>query len=69
MNLPELVAEVQRATHLGEEEIVQMVRSAWPAHREFTPTQAALVVNSIQRNAHQAMQPRTLSDEQIWGRR
>lgn len=69
MKLIELIAEVQEKTHLGEIEILTIVVEAWPGHNDFTPTQAALVVNSIQRNAHQAMQPRTLSDEQLWGRR
>ena len=78
MNLLELVAEVQQATHLGEEEIVAIVREAWPAHTQFTPTQAALVVNSVERQRRrfsdytifpgEKEEPRTITDEQLWGK-
>lgn len=74
MNLLELVAEVQQATHLGEEEIVAIVREAWPAHTQFTPTQAALVVNSIVRHRNSLNcrcgepTPRTISEDQLWGK-
>lgn len=77
MNLLELVAEVQQATHLGEEEIVAIVREAWPAHTQFTPTQASLVVNSVERQRRrfsdssrpgEKEEPRTITDEQLWGK-
>ena len=78
MNLFELVTEVQQATHFGEEEIVRMVRNAWPGHSQFTPTQAALVINSVERQQRrlsdytvfpgEKAEPKTLTDEQLWGK-
>jgi hypothetical protein len=49
MTLFDLIEEAQEKTHAGELEILALVRAAWPAHEQFTPTQAALVVNHIQR--------------------
>lgn len=49
MTLAELVAEAERETLWTPGAIRALVRSAWPAHTVFTPTQAALVVNHIQR--------------------
>ncbi len=49
MTLLDLIDEVEERTHFGKLEILEKVREAWPLHTEFTPTQCALVVNSIQR--------------------
>lgn len=53
MTLLDLIAEVQEKTHIGELEILDKVRRAWPAHTHFTPTQVALAINSIQRKEKQ----------------
>ena len=78
MNLRELISAVQERTHLGEAEIQAIVRAAWPVHVEFTHTQAALVVNSILRRGAalrnysvvptESGHPRTITDEQLWGK-
>jgi len=49
MTLLEVIQEVQEKTHLGELEILDRVKRAWPNRQQFTPTQAALVVRAIQR--------------------
>ena len=69
MTLPELVIQVNEKVHLGELEILEIVRQAWPNHREFTPTQAALVINSIQTAiASRSFKTRTLNEGEIWGK-
>jgi hypothetical protein len=77
MTLFDLVDEVQEKTHLGELEILDRVLRAWPIHQQFTPTQAALMVRAIQREAPVASdytiwpveptQPQTIAEEQLWG--
>jgi hypothetical protein len=66
MTLFDLVEEVQEKTHLGEMEILDRVRRAWPGLQKFTPTQAALMANAIK---HDREQPflRAVTDEQLWG--
>ena len=48
MNLIELIDEIQAATHSGELEILDRVRKAWPAQKQFTPTQCALMIRAIE---------------------
>lgn len=72
MNLQELVTAVNARTCVAESLIEDMVRLAWPNHREFTPTQAALVVHAILRGSNEPAAvpsegPRTVTDEQLWG--
>ena len=73
MNLQELVTAVNARTCVAESLIEDIVRLAWPNHKEFTPTQAALVVHRIlqTRNEPTAVPnegPRTITDEQLWGK-
>ena len=49
MTLLEFVREVEEKTHLGEMEILELVRRNWPRHTMFNQTQAALLVQHIER--------------------
>ena len=49
MNLYELVKEVNEKTHLGEMEILELVRRNWNRTSEFSTTQAKLLVRLIEK--------------------
>lgn len=63
MTIFDLIQEAQEKTHVGELEILALVRESWPTLDSFTPTQAALVIAHIQRKP----ETRTLTKSQIWG--
>jgi hypothetical protein len=47
MTLLDLCTEVNEKTHLGELEVLELVRRNWPGRMEFTPTQCRLVVQLV----------------------
>ena len=66
MTLAGLIQHVRERTGAADADILHIVRVAWPSHFQFTETQAALVVNSIVHNRRR--QPKTLTEEQLWGK-
>jgi hypothetical protein len=52
MTLAELIQEVQEKTHAGEIEILEIACTNWPHRKEFTPTQARLLTQLIDRQMH-----------------
>lgn len=83
MKLAGLIQHVREHTGLADAEILEIVRVAWPTLYEFTETQAALVVNSVLRRRRapdpgainytiwpaERQEPRTITDEQLWGKK
>lgn len=55
MTLVELLTEANTRTGLPMPEIAALIRVNWPGHFQYTPTQAALLVDLINRkkeNSH-----------------
>lgn len=51
MTTADLIREAHTATRHSEDEILAMIRKAWPGRTEFTLTQCRLLVSRIERTA------------------
>lgn len=49
LSLYEIVIDVEERTHLGELEILEIIREQWPRHEEFSLSQLNLLVRLIEK--------------------